>query len=92
MIGSPELQNLRKHLIDREHLELVKPVINVSGDTVIGVVGHDIGHVLEDLQILNRDLAVAGRLAFVGGFQLGEVFKDVPFELDPVESRNGSGF
>ena len=55
------------------------------------MVGHDIGDVLENFQILNRDLGIVVCLALVGGLQLGEVFEDVSFELDPVEPWNGSG-
>ena len=52
-IISPELQNFRKNLIDGKHLEILKPFINGSRNGWVRVPCHDVGDVLEDLQIVN---------------------------------------
>ena len=90
-VGSPQLQDLREDLVDGEHLELIKPLVDGARDRVVGVVGHDVGHVLEDLQILDLHVLTVLVLALVGGLQLREVFEDVPLELDAVEPRDGGG-
>ena len=52
---------------------------------------HDVGHILENLQILDLQLFTVIGLALVRCFQLGQVLENVPFELDAVEARNRGG-
>ena len=88
---APELKNLREHLVDAEHIEFIEPLLDGAGNGGIGVESHDVGHVFEDLQILDLQfLAVIG-FALIGGFQLGRILEDVPFELDAVKPRNSGG-
>lgn len=65
-IHAPEFEDFRKHLVDGEHLEFIQPVLDGGRDAVVCMVGHDIGHVLENLQVLNLEGGTIIRVAFVG--------------------------
>ena len=65
-VGPPQLQDLRKDLVDREHLELLQPLIDGAGNCRIRMPGHDVSHVLKDLQVLDLQIITILLLALIG--------------------------
>ena len=55
------------------------------------MVGHNVGHILEDLQILNSEGPILVFLLAVGSLQLGQILENIPFELDAVQTGDGGG-
>ena len=50
------------------------------------MIGHHIGHVLENLQVLNLQFLTIFRLSLIGFFQLGQILENIQFELCPVQA------
>lgn len=47
-VRTPHLQYFRKDLVDGEHIELVKPVLDSAGDGGVGMISHDVCTVVEN--------------------------------------------
>nr|DAJ09949.1 MAG TPA: hypothetical protein [Caudoviricetes sp.] len=90
-VRTPEFQDLGKHFIDGEHLELVEPVIDIIRNGVVCMERHDIGHVLKDLQVLDLERPALCGSPFIRSLQLGQVFENVPLEFDTVQTRDSRG-
>ena len=92
-VGTPQLQNLGQDLVDGEHLELVQPILDGLGDGGISVKGHDVGHILEDFQILDLQLLRAVIPVLIGLLQPVQVLEDVLLELDErtLETKKSRG-
>ena len=62
------------------------------------MIGHHIGHVLKNLQILNLQLLTIFRLFLIGFFQLGQILENIPLNFARyrrgivAEERKGTFF
>ena len=90
-IHTPEFENFRKYLVDGEHPEFIQPLFDGCRNTVICMVGHDIGHILENFQILNLKGRTILRFTLIGRFKTLEVFEDITLEFHTIESGDSGG-
>ena len=65
-VGPPQLQDLGQDFVDGEHLELLQPFINGSWNGRVRMPGHDVSHVLKDLQVLDLQIITILLLALIG--------------------------
>ena len=90
-IQPPQLDNLRKHLVDGEGAEFIQPLLRAIRDGMICVLCHDVGDVLEHLK---REHIEVREILITVSDSLSErieILIDISVELDTVNTRNGRG-
>ena len=87
-IQAPELDDFRKHLVDGEGTEFIKPFLRAVRDGGICMFCHDIGDVFEHLK---REYIKVGRSFISVSYGFSKCIKvliDIPVELDTVNTWN----
>lgn len=69
----------------------IEPVLDSAWNGGVGMISHDVRHVLEDLQVLDGEGFALVSVILVRLFELREILKNVPFEFCPVEARDSGG-
>ena len=58
-VVASQLKDLRQHLTDRKHLDLIEPLVDRLLDRRARMLHHDKSHVLENLKIIDLQLLPA---------------------------------